>query len=206
VRADYLVSQMTLDEKIQLVHGGASATWWNQTQPRGAAGWVPGISRLNIPDLYLADGSVGVGNAVGQATALPSSIASAASWDTNEAYKYGQVIGKESRAFGINVNLGGNINLTGREPRGGRTFETKGEDPILAGKITAAHLKAIRDQFVIAGIKHFALNDQETGRTTANVIIDDRSARESDLLAFEVGAKDSGVQSVMCAYNLVNGP
>jgi beta-glucosidase len=102
------------------------------------------------------------------------------------------------------VNLGGNVNLIGREPREGRTFETKGEDPILAGQITAAHLKAIQDQYVIAGIKHFALNDQETGRKAADVMIDDRSARESDLLAFEIGIKGSNVQSVMCSYNLVN--
>jgi beta-glucosidase len=75
VRADYLVSQMTIDEKLQLVHGGATAS--NPVTPLGAAGWVPSIPRLNIPDLFLADGSVGVGNGVGQATALPSSIASA---------------------------------------------------------------------------------------------------------------------------------
>ena len=203
-RADALIAQMTIDEKIQLVHGGAALDWWNYTLPRGAGGWVPGISRLNIPDLYLADGSVGVGNAVGPATALPSSIASAASWDLNEASKYGQVIGAELSAYGINGNLGGNVNLTGREPRDGRTFETKGEDPLLAGKITAAHLTAIQSQYVLAGIKHYSLNDQETGRTTANVLIDDRSARESDLLAFEIGVTGSGVQSVMCSYNLLN--
>ncbi|MGD0694686.1 MAG: glycoside hydrolase family 3 C-terminal domain-containing protein [Terriglobia bacterium] len=201
-RADYLVSQMTQDEKVQLVHGGSTSS--NSSLPRGGAGWVPGIPRLNIPDLYLADGSVGAGNGIGQATALPSSIASAASWDVNEAYKYGKVIGSDLSAYGMNVNLGGNINLIGREPRDGRTFETKGEDPILAGKITAAHLKAIQDQYVIGGIKHFSLNDQETGRTQANVLIDNRSARESDLLAFEIGIKDSNVQSVMCSYNLVN--
>lgn len=202
-RADYLVSQMTQDEKVQLVHGGATTA--NPVTPRGAAGWVPGIPRLNIPDLYLADGSVGAGNGIGQATALPSSIASAASWDVNEAYKYGKVIGSDLSAYGMNVNLGGNINLIGREPRDGRTFETKGEDPILAGKITAAHLKAVQDQYVIAGIKHYSLNDQETGRGQANVLIDNRSARESDLLAFEIGIKDSNVQSVMCSYNLMNG-
>jgi beta-glucosidase len=205
VRADYLVGQMTMDEKIQLVHGGAALDWWNYTLPRGAGGWIPGIPRLGIPDLYFADGSVGVGNSVGQATALPSSIASAASWDLNEATKYGQVIGAELSAYGINVNLGGNVNNTGREPRDGRTFETKGEDPMLAGKITAAHLTAIQAQYVMAGIKHFSFNDQETGRTTANALIDDRSARESDLLAFEIGVNDSNVQSVMCSYNLVNG-
>lgn len=205
VRAAYLVNQMALAEKLQLVHGGASSTWWLQTLPRGAGGWIPGIPRLNIPDLYFADGSVGVGNAVGPATALPSSIASAASWDLSEAAKYGQVIGEELSAYGINVNLGGNINLIGREPRDGRTFETKGEDPLLAGMITAAHLKAIQSQYVIAGMKHFSFNDQETGRATMNALIDDRSARETDLLAFEVAATNSNVQSVMCSYNLVNG-
>jgi beta-glucosidase len=141
---------------------------------------------------------------VGPATALPSSLASAASWDLNEAAKYGTIIGSELSDYGINVNLGGNVNLIGREPRDGRTFETKGEDPILAGKITAAHLKAIQAEHVIAGIKHFAFNDQESGRTTANALIDERSGRESDLLAFEIGVKDSNVQSVMCSYNLTN--
>jgi beta-glucosidase len=198
-RASLLVAQMTLDEKIQLVHGGPTP------RPRGAVGWVPGISRLGIPDLYMVDGSVGVGNNVGQATALPSSIAGTASWDLNLAYKYGSVIGAEMRAYGVNVNLGGNVNLTGREPRDGRTFETKGEDPILAGKINAAHIRATQDRHVIGGIKHFAFNDQETDRRLADVRIDERGARESDLLAFEIGIRDSNVQSVMCAYNLVNG-
>ncbi len=202
-RADLLLSQMTLDEKIQLVHG--NLTLQNLVSPRGAGLWVLGIPRLGIPDLLLADGPTGVGDSAGPATALPSSIASAASWDLDEAYKYGQVIGKETRALGLNVNLGGNVNLIGREPRDGRTFETKGEDPFLAGEITAAHLRAIQDQYVIAGVKHFALNDQETARTTANGIIDERSARESDLLAFEIALKGSNAQMVMCSYNLVNG-
>jgi beta-glucosidase len=202
-RADQLLTQMTQDQKIQLVYGAVGAATASTT--RGGAGWVPGIPALGIPDLYLADGSVGVGNGVGQATALPSSIASAASWDLNQATQYGSVIGAELRAYGMNVNLGGNINLIGREPRDGRTFETKGEDPLLAGKIAAAHINAIQAQHVIGGIKHFALNDQETGRTTANAQIDERGMRESDLLAFEIGVKDSNVQSVMCSYNLVNG-
>ena len=205
VRADYLLGNMTLEEKIHMVHGGAALDWWNHRLPRGAGGWIAGIPRLNIPDLYFADGSAGVSQGVGEATALPSSIASAASWDLDLAAKYGQVIGAESHAYGINVNLGGNINLTGREPRDGRTFETKGEDPILAGTITAAHIKAIQGQYVIGGIKHFASNDQETGRTTANILLDDRGARETDLLAFEIGVKNSDVQSVMCSYNLLNG-
>jgi beta-glucosidase len=109
VRADYVLKQMTLDEKIQLVHGGASSTWWLQTQPRGAAGWMPGIPRLGVTDLYLAYGSVGVGNVVGQATALLSSLSSAASLDLNSRQiRYSH--GTELRDFGINVNLGGNVN------------------------------------------------------------------------------------------------
>jgi len=204
-RAGQLLTRMTQDQKIQLVYGAGGPVAAIPSLPRNGAGWVPGIPQLGIPDLYLADGSVGVGNGVGPATALPSSIASAASWDTNEAYKYGSVIGAEMRAYGMNVNLGGNINLIGREPRDGRTFETKGEDPILAGKITAAHINAIQAQHVIGGIKHFALNDQETNRTGVDVQIGERGMRESDLLAFEIGVKDSHVQSVMCSYNLVNG-
>jgi beta-glucosidase len=193
--------QMTLEEKIQMVHGVNPST----PPPRHMSAWVKGIPRLNIPDLYIGDGSVGVTFLAGPATALPSAIASAASWDPDLAYKYGEVIGKELRAYGMNLSLGGNINLTGREPRDGRTFETKGEDPLLAGTITAQHLKGTQDQHVLAVIKHFALNDQESGRRTANSLIDDRSARESDLLAFEIGIRLSNVQSVMCSYNLVNG-
>ncbi|HYM75831.1 MAG TPA: glycoside hydrolase family 3 C-terminal domain-containing protein [Candidatus Dormibacteraeota bacterium] len=205
VRADCVLSQMTLDEKIQLVHGTSPPQFWTQPVPRGAGSFIPGIPRLGIPDTYYSDGSVGISAGLGQGTALPSSIASAATWDLNEAAKYGQVIGSELSAYGINVNLGGNVNNTGREPRDGRTFETKGEDPILAGRINAAHLKAIQGQYVMAGMKHFSFNDQESGRTTANALIDDRSGRESDLLAFEISMKDSGVQSVMCSYNLLNG-
>jgi beta-glucosidase len=205
-RADALLAKMTQAQKLQMVEGGVTNdSQFNATFPRGAAGYIPGIASLNIPDLYFADGSVGVGNGVGPATALPSSIASAAGWDATAAFSYGQVIGTELADYGINVNLGGNTNLIGREPRDGRTFETKGEDPILAGKICAAHLEGVEAQHVIADIKHFAFNDQETGRTTANAVIDERGGRESDLLAFEIGVKDANVQSVMCSYNLTNG-
>jgi hypothetical protein len=206
-RADELLAMMTQAEKLQMVQGGVTTNLtYGYTVPRGAGGWVPENSRLGIPALYFADGSAGASLGTSEpATALPSSIASAASWDVNEAYKYGTVIGAELADYGVNVNLGGNINLTGREPRDGRTFETKGEDPILAGKITAAHINAIQAQHVLGGIKHFAFNDQESGRGTANVLIDERGGRESDLLAFEIGVKDSNVQSVMCSYNLTNG-
>jgi beta-glucosidase len=201
-RANALLARMTLDEKLQLLHGALADF---NPGPLGTGGYIPGIPRLGIPALHFADGSVGVGNQVGQATVLPSSIASAATWDLGLAYEYGWVIGHQLRAYGVNVNLGGNVNLANREPRCGRTFEMKGEDPLLAGRITAAHVRAIQDQGVIAGVKHFALNDQETGRFTADVRISERGARQSDLLAFEIAIRESNVQSVMCSYNLVNG-
>jgi beta-glucosidase len=201
-----MLAKMSQADKLQLVQGGVTTNnTYGYSVPLGAAGWVPANASLGIPALYLADGSVGAGNGIGPATALPSSLANAASWDLNEAEKYGTVIGTELADYGINVNLGGNVNLIGREPRDGRTFETKGEDPILAGKITADHIKAIQAEHIIGGIKHFSFNDQESGRATANAIIDERSARETDLLAFEIGIKDSNVQSVMCSYNQTNG-
>ena len=106
-RADLLLAKMTQDEKLQLVHG--NLTIENGTGPHGSDGWVVGVPRLGIPDLLYEDGSVGVRSTTDQATALPSSMASAASWDVDEAYKYGQVIGKEMRALGLNVNFGGNV-------------------------------------------------------------------------------------------------
>ena len=201
--AGQLLAQMTASEKFQLLHGAGGPVTNIIPLPRGAGGYIPGIPRLGIPDLYFCDGSAGVANSQAPSTALPSAIASAAGWDLGLAYQYGHVIGAEMSAWGLNVNLGGNVNLN-REPRDGRTFEAKGEDPILAGRINAAHLRAIQDQHVMAGIKHFVLNDQETGRTTANVIMVERTARETDLLAFEIGIRDANVSSVMCAYNLVN--
>jgi beta-glucosidase len=204
-RADLLLSRMTEAEKLQLVHGNLPLPPYPVQPPRGAVYWVPGIPSLGIPDQLSADGPAGLGDNVGQATALPSPLANAASWDLTEAYKYGVVIGKETRAFGLNINLGGNTNLTSREPRDGRTFETGGEDPYLSGEINAQHLLGVQDQNVIAGTKHYALNDQETGRTQANAVIDERAARESDLLAFEVALADSDAQMAMCAYSLVNG-
>jgi beta-glucosidase len=206
-RADAMLKQMTQAEKLAMVMGGVTPnqTWSFGIVPRGAGGWVPGNARLKIPTLYLADGPTGVGDGVGPATALPSALASAASWDLNEAAKYGTVIGTELWDYGINVNLGGNVNLIGRDPRDGRSFETAGEDPILAGKITAAHINAIQAQHVLGGIKHFSFNDQESGRFTANAVIDERAGRETDLLTFEIGVRDSNVQSVMCSYNLTNG-
>jgi len=204
-QAGQMLAQMTQAQKLQLVAGALGPVTNIFNPSNGAGGYIPGIPELGIPALYFVDGSLGVADGKAPSTVLPSSIASAATWDTNLAYQFGTVIGAETNAWGMNVNLGGNTNMIGREPRDGRTFETKGEDPILAGKIAAQHVSAVQSQHVIGGVKHYAFNDQETGRTESNVIIDDRGGRESDLLAFEIGVKDGGVQSVMCSYNLLNG-
>jgi beta-glucosidase len=131
-------------------------------------------------------------------------VAGAASWDLDAGYEYGALIGRELRAQGYNMTLGGGINLT-REPRNGRTFEYLGEDPILAGKMVGSVMKGLQAQHVIGDIKHYALNDQESGRNAVNINIDKRAARESDLLAFEIGLQESDVAAVMCSYNRVWG-
>src|SRR5437660_3103147 len=102
------------------------------------------------------------------------------------------------------MTLGGGVNLT-REPRNGRTFEYMGEDPILAGTMVGHRIKGEQGQHVIGDIKHYALNDQESGRNAVNVNVDERAMRETDLLAFEVGLRESGAAAVMCSYNRVNG-
>ena len=211
-RADLLVKQMTLDEKIQLLHGSFGAPLGKlvpTAPPRalGGDGFVPGIPRLGIPDLNLIGAGLGVTDlghrANGQSTALPSSLAETSSWDLEIAYAAGKVIGQETRDEGFNVSLGGGIDVM-REPRNGRNFEYHGENPLLAGKITGQELRAIQDQGVVADIKHYVINDQESGRFTVSSNLDKRSMREIDLLAFEIAIKDSGVGTVMCAYNRVN--
>ncbi len=206
-RADMVVKQMTLDEKIQLVHGSMAMLGRKIPGALGGDGFVPGIPHLGIPDLNLIGAGVGVTNlgkrTNGQATALPASLAETATWDPKLAYEFGAVIGRETRDQGFNVSLGGGVDIM-REARNGRNFEYHGEDPILAGKIVGQELKAIQDQGVIADIKHYAINGQETDRMGVSSNLDLRSMRELDLLAFEIGIRDSGVGTVMCAYNRVN--
>lgn len=208
-RADLLIRQMSLVEKIGLIHGGTNYEGPESPIPPGSlggAGWIPGIPRLGIPDLQMTDGRSGVANTghLGRyATALPTPLLTGASWDLDVAYEFGALLGKETRDLGFHVSLGGTANLI-REPRNGRNFECLSEDPILLGKMLGRLLKGTQDQGVIGNINRYAVNDQETGRTSVNVVIDERSLRETDLLAFEIAIKESGVGTVMCAYNLVN--
>ena len=210
-RASMVVKQMTLDEKISLLHGtgmeGLSPMSPLAIHSNGGAGYVVGIPRLGIPAIQMSDAAYGVRNSGENgrySTALPADVAAAASWNLDAAHEYGALIGRELRAQGYNMSLGGGINLT-REPRDGRTFEYLGEDPVLAGKLVGAVMKGEQEQHVLGDIKHYALNDQESGRNAVNVNIDKRAARESDLLAFEIGLQESDVAAVMCSYNRVDG-
>lgn len=210
-RAALVLKEMTLDEKISLVHGtghsGLSPISPLAVHSNGGAGYVVGVPRLGIPDIQMSDAAYGV-RASGQngrySTALPSDLAGAASWDVDVAYRYGALIGRELRAQGYNMSLGGGVNLA-RELRNGRTFEYMGEDPILAGIMVGRLMKGEQAQNVMGDIKHYALNDQESGRNAVNVNISERAMRETDLLAFEIGIRESNPSAVMCSYNRVNG-
>src|SRR5450755_1835935 len=208
-RADLMIHEMTLDEKVQLVHGDGWGVLRKDARVapghNGGAGFVPGIPRLHLPGINLADSAVGVRMAAWDsryATLLPSVIGMAASWDPDAAFLYGSVIGRELRQQGFNMSIGGGVDLI-REPRNGRNFEYASEDPILAGTIVGQLMKGLQAQQVMGDIKHYAFNDQETGRNILNVILDKRSMRETDLLAFQIALKISQAAGVMCSYNKV---
>jgi len=210
-RADLVLKQMTADEKVALLHGVGMPTDEPVTPENAASnrgvGYAVGVPRLGIPGIDMSDAAYGVrssGVNGRYSTALPANVAAAASWDTDAAYKYGALIGRELRAQGFNMSLGGGVNIT-RDPRNGRTFEYLGEDPILAGTLVARLIEGTQSTHVIGDIKHYALNDQESGRNAVNITISKRAARETDLLAFEIGVTKGHPAAVMCSYNRVNG-
>ncbi len=212
VRASMVLAAMTLDEKFGLVHGRVAFPFGGKPRPGGAigsAGYVAGIPRLGIPALQETDAELGVANPANvrpgdQATPLPSGLAIAATFDARLAEGAGAVIGAEARAKGFNVLLGPGANLA-REPRNGRNFEYAGEDPLLAGVIAGAMIRGIQNNRIIATLKHYALNAQETDRAVISANIAPAAARESDLLAFELAIAHGQPHAVMCAYNRVNG-
>jgi beta-glucosidase len=206
-------AKMTDDERVVLTNGIMPLTFLPGTKvPVGAvpgAGYVPGIPRLGVPNLTETDASLGVSYVMGirgteGATALPSGTAMGATWNVELIRKGGAMIGSEARAKGFNVMLAGGSNLM-RDPRNGRTFEYLGEDPLHTGLLAGAAIAGIQSNHMISTIKHFALNGQETGRNFINSKISDASARESDLLAFEIAIEKGQPGSVMCSYNRING-
>ena len=211
-RAELVLKQMTVEEKLALLHGNgmAHAPQWQMpltSISNGGAGYVEGVKRLGIPPLFISDAAYGIrdSGANGRySTALPSNLAAASTWDPQGACEYGALIGRELRAQGYNMTLGGGVNVT-REPRNGRTFEYTGEDPLLAGTMVGNLMKCEQAEHVIGDIKHFAVNDQETGRNVVNAIISKRAMQESDLLAFHIGIQIANPGAVMCSYNRING-
>jgi beta-glucosidase len=173
-----------------------------------SAGYVPGVPRLGLPALLMTDASLGVTNPGYRegdtATALPAGLALAASFDPTLARTVGAMLGREARSRGFNVLLGPGINLV-RDPRGGRNFEYLSEDPLLTATLAAAWIDGLQAEGVIAAVKHYSLNSNETNRHRLDAIIDPAAHRESDLLAFELVLEWSHPGSVMTGYNLVNG-
>jgi beta-glucosidase len=212
-RADLVIKELTLDEKIQMLHGLGWQALFSQPESGPATraittlGFIPGVPRLGIPDLQMTDcveGVSGAGIKGRYATALPSAEAMAAAWDPALSYEIGTMIGHEVRAMGFNMSLGSGINMI-REPRDGRTFEYKGEDPLLAGTLAGEELKAEKALHLITDLKHYAVNDQDAGRIVVNAVISKRAMREGDLLAFQIALHDSGAGAIMCSYNRING-
>lgn len=213
-RADMVIKEMTLDEKIQLLHGPGWMVFMGpppQSGPLTRAisllGFIPGIPRLGIPDLQMTDsnqGISGIGGTGRYATAFPSGESMASGWDPVLSYEVGTQLGHEMRDMGFNMSLGSGINMI-REPRDGRTFEYKGEDPLLAGTLAGSELKAEKALHLITDLKHYAVNDQDAGRIVVNSIISKRAMRESDLLAFKIALRDSDAGAFMCSYNKING-
>lgn len=221
-RAHAAVEAMTLDEKLRLIFGYSDQavteiskvpddivsqelkTYVQTRAVKGSAGFVPGVPRLGIPDQWQTDASMGVRNSLIPSTALPSSLATAASFDPAVPRAGGVMIGAETRATGHNTMLSGGVNLA-REPRNGRNFEYTGEDPLLAGTMAGSLIDGIQSNKIISTIKHYAVNDAETQRTTLDVTISAEALRQSDLLAFEFAIERGSPGSVMCSYNLING-
>ena len=211
-KAAATLARMTAEEKRLLLYGRMLGLVTPGKRPENiplGAGYVAGIGRLAVPPLVETDASLGVSNLLDMrkgdvATALPSGLALASTWNPRILRDGGRMIGGEARAKGFNVMLVGGVNLV-RDPRAGRNFEYLGEDPLLAGRLVAAQIDGVQSNNIIATIKHFAMNDQETGRSSASVNMTEAAMRESDLLAFQIGIEKGNPGSVMCAYNLVNG-
>jgi beta-glucosidase len=229
-RARLLISAMTLDQKIQQLTGAMPEILPELPECFGGR-HVRAIPSLNIPTFRISNGPVGVGQndciarsvyeqqvagnprgftivythpTSAKATALPSAMTVAASFDPAVASQFGKVIADEMNNLALHVFEAPGINLA-RLPILGRNFEYFGEDPFLSGAMSVAETKAVQDGGLIAMVKHYAANEQETNRMTIQETVDRQTLRELYLLPFEMSVKDAKVASVMCAYNYVNG-
>lgn len=197
-QANVLLKQMTLDEKLDFIAGGPKAT-------------INGIPRLGIRAIRMSDGPLGIkAQAEGEdavkinATAFPSAMTMASTWNNQLLFDIGKAIGVESKYNGVDILLGPSVNMV-RIPQNGRNFEYFGEDPLLAGKLGVAYIKGLQSQKVLADVKHFAANNSEFNRYKSNSVIDERTLNEIYLPAFEAAVKEGGSATVMTAHNLLNG-
>jgi beta-glucosidase len=193
---DALLAELTRAEKLSLLRG--------TTDPEGTAtGYLPGVPRLDIPPLRLVDGPLGIRAEGERATAFPATLATAATFDPDLAREQGAAMAREARAHGQDALLAPGVNIL-RVPHCGRNFEYLSEDPVLASRLSRALVDGIESEDVIATVKHFVANNQETHRTTVSADVDERTLRELYLPPFRA-AVEAGVGSVMTAYNRVNG-
>jgi len=194
-RVDKLLSQMTLNEKLTLIHG----THEDPAVYQGQAGYLAGIPRLGIPGLRFADGPPGV------LTRHPSSAETAtmgvaATFSVKTAEQNGAVIGREARALGIDVALQPFVNID-RDLEFGRGYNTFGEDPYLTSEMGVGEVKGIQSQHVMAQIKHYVGYDSDSGST----FIDEQTLHEVYVAPFDAAIHRADVSSIMCSYNRLNG-
>lgn len=198
-RAKAIVAKMTLDEKITELHGIHTPTEFRI---------VPGIPRLGIPPLQMTNGPAGVGpGGAGpqkKATALPSPLGLAATWDPGLAFEYGKIAGEETRQTGNTLLEGPDVNIA-RVPQGGRVFESYGEDPYLDAEMAVANIKGTQSTGIMATVKHYIANNQEAQRFSINEDVGERALREIYMPAFKAAVQEGLSASVMCAYPKVNG-
>lgn len=222
---DRVVAALTLEEKVALLTGRgmhfpglseeqqAPVVGQSDDRVAGAAGTTFAVPRLGIPSLVMADGPAGVriaptrADAPGRsfyATAFPIASQLAASWDVELVRRVGQAMGHEAREYGIDVLLAPAQNIH-RYPLGGRNFEYYSEDPLVAGRMSAAMVSGIQAEGVAASIKHFAANNHEWNRNTIDVKVGERALREIYLKGFEIAVKQGRPWTVMSSYNKLNG-
>mmetsp|Transcript_9552 Transcript_9552/g.18119 ORF Transcript_9552/g.18119 Transcript_9552/m.18119 type:complete len:717 (+) Transcript_9552:36-2186(+) len=207
-RAKALLDQMTLDEKLSMLHGPQTGPCCqcNSSASCAYVGNINAIDRLEIPPVTMNDGPQGFrdNNHPGTTTAWPSGLTMAASWDVDAMKEWGTGMGKEFYAKGANVQLGPGLCLA-RVPRNGRNFEyLSGEDPFLGYTLVQPVIKGIQSQKVVANAKHYILNNQETNRGAVSEETDERTRFEMYYPPF-AGAVAAEVGSVMCSYNKING-